>query len=265
LTFDFSRLPVSSPAAGLRVSAAKNSFFINNKVLGHQNGGMPGMFWEGGNDNGITENAFHSEPFGGDNVCQLQSLAGTPDARWRVLDNSFSCGALVVIGLNDVLIQGNVFTNGPMGNTVGILVCGAWDHTVRNITIDGNTLDIGASNGVYISGLPNDPGGASVIDGFKIINNTIKGTFAAIHCQSIDGNNYPNNDLLGNEKRNVVISGNTLHSYWGAAGIDLRGGAGRVDTVLVENNTLTNGAGAQNHIEQDANTFNVTIRGNIGV
>jgi len=265
LTFDCSHLPVNNPAAGLRVSAATNSSMTGCKVLGHQNGGMPGTFWEGGNDNSIIGNDFHGEPFGGDNCCQLQPLGGTLDARWTVSNNSFSCVNLVVIGLSDVQIKSNTFTNGPMGNMVAIQVCGAWDKTVTNVAVDGNTLDIGASNGVAITGLPNDPGGMSVIDGFTITNNIIKGTFAAIHCQSFDSNNYLDNTLLGNEKRNVVISGNTLHSYWGAAGIDLRGGAGRVDTVLVENNTLTNSVGAANAIGRDANTLNVTVRGNTGV
>jgi hypothetical protein len=152
--------------------------------------------------------------------------------------------------------------NRTLGNTIAILICGPWTGTSQNITIDGNTLDAGGANGAIISGLPNDPGGSSMIDGFVISNNVIKATFAGISAQSLDGNNYNDNSLLNNIKKNVTIKGNQLISQWGASSIDLRGGAGSVDTVLVESNTLQNSAGAQNVITQDNHTYNVTIRNN---
>src|SRR5262249_22967648 len=118
------------------------------------------------------------------------------------------------------------------------------------------------ANGAVISGLPNDPGGLSQIDGFSITNNIIRGTGAGISAQSFDGNNYNDNTLLGNVKTNVTITGNQLSSLWTGSSIDIRGGAGSVDKVLVQSNTLQNSAGAQNVITQDNHTYNVTIRNN---
>src|SRR5262245_43430256 len=45
----------------------------------------------------------------------------------------------------------------------------------------------------------------------------------------------------------------------GGSTIDIRGGAGSVDTVLVQSNTLQNSAGMQNVITEDADTTNATI------
>ena len=105
----------------------------------------------------------------------------------------------------------------------------------------------------------------SKIDGFVITNNTINATFASICTQSFDSNNFNDQTLAGNIKTNVTISGNKLNSAWGGSGIDIRGGAGSVDKVLIDSNILQNSAGKPNMITQDAHTTNVTISNNTGV
>jgi len=268
----FDRLTFNSQAvthdhSQLRMSNARDSAFTNCKILGHSIGGRPATFWEGGRNNRFTGNIFLGAPAGGDNCIQWQTLgnaAGDNDG-FVIADNEFDSVNMVVIGISNVQITGNRIHNAAMGNSIALQVCGRWDTQCDHVIIDNNIIDAGGANGAALTGLPNDPGGMSVIQDFQITNNTIKGTFAAIHCQSYDGNNYNDNTLAGNEKHNVKIAGNKMHSLWGGSGIDLRGGAGKVDTVEVRGNTLTNDAGKPNHVSQDANTFNVTIADNVGL
>src|SRR5262249_12685315 len=132
--------------------------------------------------------------------------------------------------------------------------------TSQNITIDGNTLDASiGNNGAIISGIPQDPGGTSNIDGFSITNNILKGTATLIAVQSLDRSNFTDNSLIGSNKTNVTITGNQLSSLYAGSTIDIRGGAGSVDKVLVQSNTLQNSAGMQNVITEDAHTTNATI------
>ena len=114
-------------------------------------------------------------------------------------------------------------------------------------------------NGAFISGIPNDPGGTSNIDGLSITNNILKGTGSGIAVQSFDASNFTDNSLIGSNKTNVTITGNQLSSLWTGSSIDIRGGAGSVDKVLVQSNTLQNSAGMQNVITQDGHTTNATI------
>jgi len=270
LTFDATALSGTESKddySQLRISNANNSSMMNCKILGHPNGGRPMSFFEGGHHNVISANEFDGRNVGGDSCIQYQSLGNAPgdNSHFTISNNSYKDSWLVCIGIDNLLIEDNTLTNPQTGGMVGIQVCGKWDSTAHNITVNRNTVNVGGSNSATITGLPNDPGGASVIDGFNITNNTITGTFASINCQSMDGNNYGDNTLAGNEKHNVVISGNTLHSAWGGSGINVRGGAGLVDTVLVENNVLTNDAGKPNGLDKDANTHNVTVRGNTGI
>jgi len=260
LTFNGNTLPANSNFAGVRLSNAQASFFTGNQILGHANNSVPAVFFEGGSNVQITNNTIVGGPQGGA-AFQIQALGATPNSGFVVSGNTFDSSNLLVIGLNNTKILNNNFNNHKLGNTISILVCGNWDSTARDITVDGNTLDTD-SNGAIISGLPNDPGGLSNIDGFSITNNTIRGTGASISVQSFDSNNYNDNTLLGNVKTNVTITGNQLSSLWTGSSIDIRGGAGSVDTVLVQSNTLQNSAGAQNVITQDNHTYDVTIRNN---
>lgn len=249
--------------SAFRFSNARNSEFRNNKELGHVNGGIPGIFWEGGENVKIHHNMFDA-PEGGDSTCQIQSLGATANSGFEISDNTFKGCGPVVIGVNNIKILRNTVTS--TYGAISILACGTWNTACESVIIDGNTVDCGGNNGAVISGLPNDPGGMSVINNFQITNNTIKGTSAAIHCQSLDGNNYLNNDLAGNEKYNVLIKGNKLHSAWSGSGIDCRGGAGKVDGVLITGNTLSNDAGKPNTVTQDDHTYNVTIADdNVGI
>jgi hypothetical protein len=268
LTFDASAMTMSpnDDYSQLWVSNAENSTMTNCRVLGHTNGGRPALCWEGGGHNTISGNIFDGRNIGGD--CCIQFQSGTQpslDGYYTISNNDCRDQNIVTIGLDHLLIEDNVLTNPGTGGMVAILCCGKWDQECIDVTVNRNTIDVGVSNGVAISGLPNDPGGHSRIDGFNITNNVLNGTFAAIHCQSFDANNYNDQTLAGNEKFNVVISGNKLHSAWGGSGINCRGGAGLVDTVLVENNTLTNDANKPNGLDKDANTRNVTVRGNTGI
>jgi hypothetical protein len=264
LTIDATGLDAQSNQAALRFSNAQVFSFTDNKLLGHSNGAVPAMFFEGGGNVEIMGNEFIA-PSGGDSTLQIQSLGGTANSGFVVSENTWDSGELVVIGLNDVQVTNNHLHNATLGNSIGILVCGSFDGSVSNILVDSNIVDAGGANGAVISGLPNDPGGLSIIDDFRITNNTIIGTGASIHCQSFDGNNYLDNTLLGNEKTNVVITGNSLSSSFGGSGIDCRGGAGKVDTVEVAFNTLTNSDAIPSGISTDANTFNANIHDNTGV
>ena len=264
LTWNCNGLEVVTPHAALRVSSATDCTFSGNKVIGHSNGGMPGTFWEGGRDNLIDGNEFVA-PAGGDSVLQIQTGSSLDNSDFVVSNNTFDSAALVVIGLSNVQVIGNTLTNTTLANTIGIQVCGPFTGGSSNILVDGNIVNADESNGAVITGLPNDPGGSSIIDNFTISNNTLTGTFASIHAQSFDDNNFHDNTLLNNEKTNMHIIGNTLNSAWGGSGINLRGGAGRVDTVEVRGNTLIGALGFSNSVDRDANTFNVTIVDNIGI
>lgn len=263
LTIDATRKEVNNPTAALRLSGPKGCSFRNNKLKGHPNGGMPAMFWEGGENNKIDHNDF-TGPNGGDSVCQIQTLYG-PDRAYEISDNTFDSVNLVAIGISDLLITRNTLTNHALQNMCAIQVCGRWDHYCENVIVDNNIVDCGGANGASITGLPNDPGGMSVIKNFRITNNTIKGTYASIHCQSFDGNNYNDNTLAGNEKHDVKITGNKLHSAWGNCDINCKGGAGKVDGVLITENTCANDAGKANTISRDANTYNLQAYDNVGL
>jgi len=266
LTINANALPMSSPQAAMRVSNAQNCFFKNNRVLGHQNGAMPAVFFEGGINNQFLDNTLIASPSGGD-LLQLQPLGPTGNSGFVVSHNTFDSGMLYVIGLNDVQIRNNTFHNQTLGNYIGLMVSGPFAGVCHDIVVDGNTVDatVGSANQAVIGGLPQDPGGTSNIDGFAITNNTVKGTGSLITAQSMDPNNYSGDGLLGNNKTNVTITGNQLNSLWGGAVIDLRGGAGSVDKVLIQSNTLQNSAGAQNVVKQDAHTTNVSILNNQGL
>jgi hypothetical protein len=264
LTINGNTLTMASPQSAMRVTNAQNCFFTNNQLLGHQNGSIPAIFCEGGSKNQFLNNAITPGPQGAAPL-QLQALGGTPNSEFVVSQNTFDSAGLVLIGLNNSRVTNNYFNNQTLHNTIGILVCGSWGGTVQNITIDGNTLDAMGQNQAMISGLPNDPGGASRIDGLFITNNILKGTACLIAAQSHDQSNYIGDVLLGNNKTNVTITGNHLNSAWTGSVIDIRGGAGSVDKVLIQSNTLQNSAGAQNVVKQDAHTTNVSILNNQGL
>src|SRR5215831_3571375 len=232
----------------------------NNQILGHQNGSIPAVFFEGGGNNQLLNNTITAGPQGGAPL-QLQTLGGTPNSGFVVSQNTFDSSNLVLIGLNNTNVTNNYFSNRTLGNSIGIEIAGPYTGTSQNITIDGNTVDatVGSANGAFISGLPQDPGGTSNIDGLSITNNILKGTGSGIAVQSLDQSNFTDNSLIGSNKTNVTITGNQLSSLWTGSSIDIRGGAGSVDKVLVQSNTLQNSAGAQNVITEDAHTTNATI------
>src|SRR5262249_54155055 len=263
LTINANTLTMASPQSAMRVSNAQNCSFTNNQILGHQNGSIPAVFFEGGSNNQFLNNTITAGPQGGAPL-QLQDLGGTPNSGFVVSHNTFDSSNLQLIGLNNTKVTNNYFSNRTQGNNfIGILVAGPYTGTSHNITIDSNTLDAtvvpGHENGAIISGLPQDPGGTSNIDGFFITNNIIKGTGSFIAAQSNDPNNFVASSFAGDNKTNVTITGNQLSSLWGGSTIDIRGGAGSVDKVLVQSNTLQNSAGAQNVILEDAHATNATI------
>jgi FG-GAP-like repeat len=259
LTINANTLTMASPQSAMLFSNAQNCSFNNNQILGHQNGSIPAVWFEGGSNNQFLNNTITAGPQGGAPL-QLQTLGGTPNSGFVVSQNTFDSSALVLLGLNNTKVTNNYFSNRTLGNFIGIDICGPYSGTSQNITIDGNTLDASiGTNGAVISGIPNDPGGTSNIDGFFITNNILKGTVSLIAVQSLDPSNFTNNSLIGSNKTNVTITGNQLSSLWVGSTIDIRGGAGSVDKVLVQSNTLQNSAGVQNVITEDAHTTNATI------
>ena len=134
---------------------------------------------------------------------QLQTLGGTPNSGFVVSQNTFDSSNLVLIGLNNTKVTNNYFSNRTLGNSIGIEIAGPYTGTSQNITIDGNTVDatVGSANGAIISGLPQDPGGTSNIDGFSITNNILKGTGSGIAVQSLDQSNFTDNSLIGRTKQ----------------------------------------------------------------
>jgi hypothetical protein len=258
LTINANTLALASDAA-MRFSNAQNVSFNNNQILGHQNGSIPAVFFEGGSNNQILNNRITAGPQGGAPL-QLQALGGTPNSGFVVSQNTFDSSNLVLIGLNNTKVTNNYFGNQTLNNTIGILIVGPYAGTSQNITIDGNTL-VAMNNNAFISGIPNDPGGTSNIDGFSITNNILKAAKTLIAVQSFDPGNFTGNTLIGSNKTNVTITGNQLSSFDGST-IDIRGGPGSVDKVLVQSNTLQNLTGMQNVILEDADTTNATILNN---
>jgi hypothetical protein len=265
LTINAGTLATTDMHAAIRISNAQNCNFNANKILGHQNGGIPAVFFEGGYNNRFYDNTMIANPTSGGETLQLQTLGGTANSDFFISRNTFDSTPLVIIGLDNVQITNNTLHNRTLGNSIGIMVSGPYGGTNRNVVIDGNTMDAGSANGAVIAGLPQDPGGTSNIDGFSITNNIIKGTGCTIAAQSLDPNNYIGDVLVGNGKKNVTITGNQLTSAWTGSVIDIRGGAGTVDTVVVQSNTLQNSAGAVNVIKQDSHTTNVTVANNTGL
>jgi hypothetical protein len=259
LTINANTLTMASPQFAMRISNAQNFSFNNNQILGHQNNSIPAVDFEGGSNNQFLNNTITAGPQGG-NALQLQALGGTPNSGFVISQNTFDSSGLLLIGLNNTEVTNNYFSNRTLGNNIGIDICGPWTGTSQNITIDGNTLDASiGTNGAMISGIPQDPGGTSNIDGLFITNNILKGTGTLIAVQSRDPSNFTDNSLIGSNKTNVTITGNQLSSLWVGSSIDIRGGAGSVDNVLVQSNTLQNSAGVQNVVREDAHTTNATI------
>jgi len=250
LTINASTLTMASPQSAMRFSNCQNCSFNNNQILGHQNGLIPAVFFEGGSNNQFLNNTTTAGPQGGA-ALQLQALGGTPNSGFVVSQNTFDSSNLLHIGLNNTKVTNNYFSNRTQGNMIGILVCGPWTGTSQNITIDSNTLDamVGNWNGAFITGIPNDPGGLSNINGFNITNNILKSTGSIISVQDYVTPDVTDPTINFGTKTNVTITGNQLSSLYGGSQIDIRGGtSGSVDKVLVESNTLQNSAGQQNVI-----------------
>jgi hypothetical protein len=256
LTINANTLTPASPQSAMEFNNAQNVSFNNNHILGHQNGSIPAVFFGGGSNNQILNNTI-TAPQGGSPL-QLNALGGTPNSGFVVSQNTFDSSNLLLIGLNNTKVTNNYFSNPTLHNFISILIVGPFGGTSQNITIDGNTLEAIANNAV-ISAIPNDPGGTSNIDGFSITNNIIKAAKTLIAVQSYAGN-LTDNSLIGSNKTNVTITGNQLSSFNGST-IDIRGGAGSVDKVLVQSNTLQNSVGMQNVIMGDAHTTNATLIG----
>ena len=265
-----------SPSA-LRLSTGRSSEFRNNKMLGHSNGSIPAMFWEGGQYVKIHHNHFDGRQpedgggtgGGGDSVCQVQSGPMGADGHvgrdFEISDNTFLGAMPVVIGVDKIKVLRN-HCESHYG-FLAIAACGTWNTRCTDTIIDSNTVSAEGANGVMISGISNDPGGMSIIDGFQITNNTLIGTFASICCQGWLNDDQWNDGvtLVGSEKYNVLIKGNKLHSAWGASDINVRGGDGKVDGVLITENTLTNDAGKPNTLTTDDHSYNVQCYGNNGL
>src|SRR5215831_4455793 len=222
LTINASTLPSTSSEAAMRFSNAQNCSFNNNQLLGHANGAVPAVFFEGGSNNQLSHNAITSSLGGA--PLQLQPLGGTPNSGFVVTQNTFDSTNLLLIGLSNCQVTNNSFNNRTLGNTIGIEVCGPWTGASQNITIDSNTLDatVGGWNGAVISGIENDPGGQSNINGFTITNNILKGAGPVIAAQTYTPENLADPNL--GTKTNVTITGNQLSSLWGGSTIDIRGG-----------------------------------------
>src|SRR5262249_13849879 len=226
----------TSPQSAMWFSNAQNCSFNNNQILGDQNGSIPAVVFEGGSNNQFLNNTITAGSGGGAPL-QLQALGGAPNSGFVVSQNTFDSSNLVLIGLNNTEVTNNYFSNRTLDNSIGILIAGPYGGTSQNITIDGNTLDASiGNNGAIISGLPQDPGGTSNIDGFSITNNILKGTATLIAVQSLDQSNFTDNTLIGSNKTNVTITGNQLSSLYAGSTIDIRAGAGSVDKVLVQSN-----------------------------
>ena len=257
-----------SNASGLIITSCDNCFLIDSDVIGHPVSGVVPLTIEGGNNFQILRNHFSPSSEYGTSL-QVQSGPGAPGTTgsgFVIADNTFDSAGITVIGLDHTTVRNNYLHNRMLGQWVGITVCGTFGGTAYDIIIDSNIVDAtvvsGRENGASISGLPNDPGGTSNIDGFHFTNNIVKGTVATIAVETFDQNCLLNCNPLGN-KSNVTITGNQLSSLWGGANIDISGGTyGTVDTVLVEANTLKNSARAENKIIQDNHTYNATIRNN---
>jgi hypothetical protein len=258
LTINANTLTPASPQTAMEFDNAQNVSFNNNHILGDQNGSIPAVFFGGGSNNQILNNTI-TAPQGGAPL-QLNALGGTPSSGFVVSQNTFDSSNLLLIGLNNTKVTNNYFSNQTLRNFIGIFIIGPYAGTSQNITIDGNTL-VAMANNAVISGLPQDPGGTSNIDGFSITNNILKAAKSLIAVQSYESGNLTDNSLIGTNKTNVTITGNQLSSFDGST-IDIRGGLGSVDKVLVQSNTLQNLTGMQNVIIEDADTTNATILNN---
>src|SRR5262245_6270561 len=146
-----------------RVTNSTNCSYTHNKMLGHQDEGIPGMGWEGNDHNLFQYNDFHAGPNGGDSCLQVQSGTNISDSYITIDSYTYYSTEIVTIGIDHVTISNNILTNTELNNAIAIWCCGKWGTTSHNNVIDKNTVDAGANNSAYIGGLPNDPGGTSII------------------------------------------------------------------------------------------------------
>jgi len=261
LTIDASGLPNTSNAPeAIRVSNDYNGVFTNNNVIAHANISIPAVDYEGGINNQFTNNTINATA-GGGSPLQVQELGGTPNTGYMVSNNTFHNASLLMIGINATASYNN-FDSTAGGAYLNILAVGEYNGVYNSYTIDDNTLDgLVGGTGAFISGVENDPGGQSNMNGFNITNNILKSVDSEIHVQT----NQPDPDINTNTaigtKSNVTITGNTLDTeFGGGSTIDARGGTyGSVGPITIQNNTMTNNEGAVNQILTDAHTTNATI------
>lgn len=203
-----------------------NSFMINNTVEGGNTGGI---FLDGGNNNLIEGNV-------------IKDVAGV--------------GIDVKINAdNNVIAQNHIIRNNqilkPIPKNHGITLTG------NNLTVTGNTIDMGGGGTAYgfpivVSSYNHSIAGKFPLDNIQITNNTIRGGLYGISVSGllISGVPVP--------VRNVVVDNNRMETYRAQRGVNI---ANYVDTMSVTNNTLyvTN---INNGIVKDATSTNITISGN---
>jgi hypothetical protein len=221
------------------------------------------LLYEGGGAGRVSGNDFV------DSYLQLNPLGGSANADFMVSGNTFESSGILVIGLSQVSILGNTLTNRTLGNFIGIRVAPPYRGGAKGIRIERNIIDAttvrGRENGVLISGLPQDPGGAGSLRGLYIRDNILRGTSVNINAQvgaagrSLEECIASCQDL--SDVHDLRIRGNTAEALWGGVVIDLRGGQyGIVDGGRVFGNKLNSQrAGAVHRILADQNTRNVTI------
>jgi hypothetical protein len=266
LTIDANNLSSNSNNVALWVWNCQGCIMVGNTILGNINGSVPAVEFIGGGNNSIVGNSIVGSPSGGAQL-QINPLGTTLNSQFTISQNTFDSSNLLVIGLDNVQVTNNYFSNKTLGNMIAIFYCGGWNYAVSGYLIDGNTIDatFGGMNGSVISAVPNDPGGLSIINDVTISNNVIIATGASISVQNFDEWCLLNCQAVG-EKYNTVIKGNILISAWFGSMLNLAGGTtGIVDRVWVDGNTLIGSGGTPNAIYQDAQTYNVTIGVNSGL
>src|SRR5262249_12059418 len=106
----------------IRFSNLQNCSFTGKTVLGDTIiNSIPAIYVEGVCNNQISNNTFkYNVGFGGEPL-QIQAGPG-PSSGFTVSQNNFDSSDLVVLGLNNVTVSNNYFTNTGDSNTISIEV-----------------------------------------------------------------------------------------------------------------------------------------------
>ena len=158
--------------------------------------------------------------------------AGTDNSGTQITDNTISTASNILLyysDSSDVVVSGNTLMGGQIRNYGNATI------QLTNLTVAGNTVNTGSTNGMYLT----------FVNGGLITGNTVTGRLNGIAVFDSNGIVISDNISSGNRAGGIVVA--------------------RVDDVLIDHNEVTNNTGNKNNpggiVIQEGST-NVEVRCN---